>query len=140
MKNTTVYESVTKNFETGEISESQRVIRKVINKDKFVRTYIEDICKLAKCTGAEQSIILASLQFVDYESNELIINSGRRKEIAENAGIKDSTFNVNLGRLISKNIIVKIKGRLFLNPRLFFFGSDIDREKVLKLTLNYELI
>ena len=140
MNKKTIYESVKMNFETGEIQESQRIIKKTVTQEKFRRTYVADICKLAKCTGAEQSIILASLQFVDYETNELMINTGRRKIIAATANIKDSTFNVNLGRLIAKNIIVKIDNILYLNPRLFFYGSDIGREKVLNLTLKYEMV
>jgi hypothetical protein len=135
--NKVVFESNTVDTSTGEILSSTKIIKRELSRDKFLRVYIDDICKLAKCCGAETSIILASLQFVDYSTNEIVINSTRRKQIAESAGIKDSTFNVNLGRLIKKNIIVKIDNIHYLNPRLFFFGSDIDRENILKLTLEY---
>ena len=45
MNKKTIYESVKMNFETGEIQESQRIIKKTVTQEKFMRTYVADICK-----------------------------------------------------------------------------------------------
>jgi hypothetical protein len=43
-------------------------------------------------------------------------------------------------RLVKKNILIKESNAAYLlNPKLFFFGTDIDREKLFELNIRYEI-
>ena len=105
----------------------------------FVRTYIEDIGILAKCNKSEQSVILCSLKYLDYGTNELLLTPARRKELCDCAGLKLNTVNMAVSTLYKKNIFIKKDGSTFLNPKLFFYGTDIDREKQFQLIVNYTI-
>ena len=62
------------------------------------------------------------------------------KLLSEATGIKlDSIYSL-IGRLIIKGILIKDdENIIYLNPKLFFFGSDIERNKVLEFVLRYEI-
>jgi len=121
----TLYESKTLDYETGEIKSSTWVRGKKLSQESFVRTYIGDIGILAKCSGSEVSIVLCSLQYVDWETNEIVLTSQRRKEVADCGNLTMNTVNNGISRLVKKNIFIRHEGKLILNPKLFFFGSDL---------------
>ena len=135
----TLYETKTLDYETGEIKSSTWVRGKKLSQESFVRTYIGDIGILAKCSGSEVSIVLCSLQYVDWETNEIVLTSQRRKEVADCGNLTMNTVNNGISRLVKKNIFIRHEGKLILNPKLFFFGSDLGRTKLFELKLQYEL-
>ena len=137
---TIVYSKETQDFKTGEITEREIFRRQVANKEQFVRAYIEDIGALAKCSGAEQSFVLCSLKYLDYATNEFILTVDRRKDICACAGIKLNTANSAVTRLVKKNILIrKSENTYILNPKIFFYGKDIDRATVLKAVIVYTI-
>lgn len=144
MTTRTVYQKDNIDFTTGEVTSTSRIIKKEIKKETFLMCYIEDICTLAKCPQSEVAIVLGCLKYIEYNTNELVLTAARRKEIAQDINIKDNTFKMGMSRLYKRNIFVKLGEpgyeRIYLNPRLFFKGSDLERENVLTLTLQYNLI
>lgn len=135
-----VFQRDTIDAETGELVNSVRVIKRSVTQESFIRAYVEDICKIVKCTGAEMAIILCSLKYINYNTNEFNVNKNRRNEISEMAGISKNTFNCSMHKLYRKNIFIKHdNGNIYLNPRLFFFGSDVKRSEILKLTISYDI-
>lgn len=134
-----VYSHTCEDFTTGEIKERTFIKKEVKNQEMFVRTYIEDIGALAKCSGAEQSVILCCLKYLDYNTNELILNKQRRNEICECGGLKLNTVNTAISRLYKKSIFVKHEDRVYLNPKLFFYGSDIARNQLFELKIQYQI-
>ena len=140
MSKKVVFQRDTIDADTGELINTVRVIKRSVTNESFIRAYVEDICKIVKCTGAEMAVILCSLKYIDYNTNEFHINKNRRNEITELAGITKNTFNCCMYKLYKKNIFIKHEnGNIYLNPRLFFFGSDVERSKILKLTIMYEI-
>jgi hypothetical protein len=135
----TVYSHHELDYETGELKTSTWVRSKKLNTDNFVKTYLQDIGALAKCSKAEMSIVLCCLQYVDWDTNEILLTSQRRKDLCDCGGLTFNTINVSIPRLIKKNIFIKHEGKLMLNPNLFFFGTDLGRTKVYELKLRYEL-
>lgn len=134
----TIYTQTVIDPETGEVIPTKWITRKVKNTDVFIRTYIEDIGALAKCSGAEQSVIWCSLKYIDYNTNRLFIDTNRRKEFSECGGISINTVHSAIQRLVKKNILIKESNVSYLlNPSLFFFGTDLEREKVFDLTIRY---
>lgn len=106
-----------------------------------VKTYIENMSVLAKCKGAEISIVLATLPLLEYGTNRLHISPIVREQICTTASIKLNTLNAGIAQLVKKNILIKEGSATYLlNPALFFFGSDLDRSKVFELTIQYKII
>lgn len=136
----TIYTENTLDIDTGEVIPKRWITRKVENTEMFIRTYVEDIGSLAKCSGAEQSVILCCLKYLDYNTNRLYLDKQRRLEICKCSGIKENTVNTVIPRLVKKNILIKESNAAYLlNPKLFFFGTDISREKLFDLNIRYEI-
>lgn len=128
------------NYETGEVIEKEIYRKQVANAEQFIRMYLEDIGALAKCSGAEKGVILCSMKYIDYATNEFILTPERRKDICNCGDIKPDTVSTAISRLQKKHIIIKKSGSTYiLNPKLFFYGKDIDRATVLKATIAYEI-
>lgn len=140
MSTKTVYTQNTLDVTTGELQEKVWITKKVENKEMFIRTYVDDICRLAKCNRSEQSFILASLKYLDYNTNELILTASRREWIANIGNMKMNTLNIAVSTLYKKGILIKVNKETYLNPKLFFFGSDIERNKCFALVIKYEII
>lgn len=116
-------------------------ITKTVNRDCFFLTYCQDLGSLLKCSNGEKDFIIAclTLRYVTFDTNELVLNIGRRKEIAEKIKCSvGSLYNI-VSSLKKKNIIVEHNYKMFLNPKLFFFGSEVERQKMLVLSINYEI-
>ncbi len=135
----TIYTNETQDLQTGEVITRQFITRNVKNTEMFVRAYIEDIGSLAKCSGAEQSVVLCCTKYLDYDTNQLVLTPDRRQEICECGNLTINTVNSAISRLYKKNILQRVEGKIFLNPKLFFFGKDIEREKMFKLEINYSI-
>lgn len=133
-----IYTRDTINADTGEL-QTKEIFRKVVSSpEMFIRTYIEDIGALAKCSKAEQSTILCCLKFIDYGTNEFFLNKQRREEVSKCADLKLNTVHTAISRLQSKNILIKkSNSEYILNPKIFFYGKDIDRATVIKATMTY---
>lgn len=135
-----VYTKTSEDYTTGEVLSRTWVKRECKDRDAFARVYMEDIGALAKCSGAEQSVVLCCINYIDYNTNELILNSQRRKEICTCGNLKLNTVNSSISRLYRKNIFIRNEGKTFLNPTLFFYGSDIERDRLLELRIQYKIL
>jgi hypothetical protein len=126
---------------TGELLESTSAVitKSKLNKKSFVKTFVDDLSLLCKCTRAESSVIWSCLQFIDYRSNEILLTSNRRKEISENSDLSINTVNQSVCKLKKKNILVSDNGKLFFHPNLFISCNEETASKVYELTLRYEL-
>lgn len=134
-----IYTKTQVDHSTGEVKESTFLTKKMVNTEQFIRTYVEDIGMLAKCSGAETSVVLCALKYLDYNTNEIVLNSDRRASIAECGNLKLNTVNTAISRLYKKNIFVKENKKTILNPKLFFYGTDLERYSKFKLSINYEI-
>lgn len=135
----TVYTQTELDKETGELIPTRWITRKNLNQEQFIRAYIQDIGALAKCSGAEVSTILCSLEYLEFNSPKIILNPERRKSICECANISTNTFNSALSRLTKKNLLVKTGYNTYeLNPKLFFYGDDLTRDQLI-ISIKYEV-
>ena len=128
----------TQDFRTGEIVTKEVFTKHVENKEQFIKTYVQDLGHLAKCSGAEQSVVLCALKYLDYDTNELILTQTRREDIATCGNMKFNTVNTSISRLVGKNFLIR-KGtnHYILNPKIFFYGKDMERAKIVKATITY---
>lgn len=135
---TNIYTKDIVDMETGEVATREIYRKQVANQEQFVRAYIEDIGALARCSSADKSVILCSLKYLDYATNELILTPQRRNELASCGGLSPNTINSSICKLVKKNILIKKSGSTYiLNPKIFFYGKDLDRATVIKATITY---
>ena len=125
--------------DTGEVKQSTWIRTKRMPVESFLRAYVQDIGVLAKCSKAEISTVLCCLKYVEWNSNELFLNKKRREEVAECGGLTFNTVNCSISRLVKKRILLKVDGRLLLNPIYFFFGSDLGKLNTVNLILQYHI-
>jgi|SRR5579863_3576617 len=135
-----LYRAQTVDHTTGEVTETVTVTKEVKSTGKFLLAYVEDIGKLIGCTKGEIGIVLACLQFVDYNTNELVLTPGRRTKICDLTGMTKDSFYTTVGRLYKKNILIREKDSVYLNPKLFFCGKDLDKDKWFSLHLDYRIL
>jgi len=135
---TNIYTKDTVDMQTGEVATREIYRKQVANQEQFVRAYIQDIGALAKCSGAEQSVILCILKYLDYNTNEFILNTERRAAICDCGEMKLNTVHSAIMRLAKKNLIIrKAENTYVLNPKIFFYGKDLDRATVVQATITY---
>lgn len=136
----TVYTENLIDQETGEIIPRRWITKKQTNIDHFMRTYVEDIGILSECSGCERTLVLAILKYVEYKTNKIFLDTQRKEEICKTWNIKRNTFNTAISRLCKKEILFRSSNVAYtLNPQLFFYGPDIEREKVFELVIRYQI-
>jgi hypothetical protein len=125
--------------DSGELTPIRTFERKYESVDAFFKMYIDDIAPFIGCTNAEKNILacLAALKFVEYNTNEIVLNAYRRTQLAQMAHLKALSLNNSMSRMLKKKIFIKDKGRLLLNPKYFFVGEEIERSKIIRLLFEY---
>lgn len=126
---------------TGEIIKLTVVNKKTKNREHFVITYCQDLGALLKCSKGQVDLLIGiiNLKFMEFETNEVILNSSRRAELSEKTGLTlSSIYNLTIA-LKKKNILVENNGKIYLNPKLFFYGSELERTKMFSLSIDYTI-
>lgn len=128
----------------GVIINENRVFKKEVkSKEQFVQTYIRDVGVLLQCTKGQIDLLICIMknQFIEFDTNEVILNSVRRKLLSECSGIKvSSIYSLFVGLKSKKVIVTDDKGKDYLNPNLFFFGSELARDRMFSLKINYTIV
>lgn len=134
-----VYKKEEFNYETGEHKKSTVIRATKVSSEVFLRLYTRDISVLYGCSNAEKNILISlwDLKFVIWDTNEVVLNSQRRKEIVALLSISPNTLNCSISRLTKKNVLIRVGEKLYLNHHLFFFGTDLGRMTTAELTLQY---
>lgn len=82
---------------------------------------------------------MINLGYIEYETNEVVLNLPRKQNLCSCADINIRSMHNSLYRLIKKNIIVRTGKKMVLNPKLFFYGKESDREKMFELKIKYKI-
>ncbi len=116
-------------------------VDKVSRTDTHFRIYDEGQDALIKCNNSEKNLIfgIIKLGLVAKNTNEILLNKARREQISKCAGVDVRSLQNSLYRLIKKNLIVRHKGIMLLNPKLFFSGDEKERNKLFELRIQYHL-
>lgn len=135
----TIYSLLQVDHQTGEVMKSKTITRRVQNVEHFVKAYVADMTAIINCSNSEKNLILCIIRegFIEYETNEIVLNMPRKLKVSECAGITLRSMHNSLYRLIAKNIIVRYEKKLILNPCLFFSGSEMERDKLFELKIQY---
>ncbi len=127
--------------EGGEVTYTKTIERSIVSPDKFFKTYLDDLGAIIKCSNAEKNFILCCTfhKFIEYETNEIVLTKARRAIVGTCSEINERSVQNIFYRLIAKNIIIKHKDSFYLNPSLFFTGTEMAREKMFGLQMKYKI-
>jgi len=130
------------NFKTGEITEEETLnVIKLPKEEDYVKIYIKHINYLNNLPNGIDTIIYALLKRINYD-NEIYINNHLKKKIAEEIGLKVSTINMYITKLVNNDILIRIdRGVYILNP--IFYGKGkwkdiLELRKKLEITIEYQ--
>lgn len=125
----------------GNVLENTNLFVQGVSYQLFVKMMFNEIGVLAKCSKAEQSVVLCCTQWLEFDTNEIILTPSRRDDICKCGGLTKNTVNITIAHLYKKNIFIKNKEKkkTYLNPRLFFYGKDFLSGNILTLVNTYKL-
>ena len=109
---------------TGEIKEEQtsRTI-KLPKEEDYVKLYIKHINYLNQIPEGLDTIIYALLKRINY-SNQIVINSAIKRQIAQEVGKSFNTVNQYITKLVKHDILIRIDtGVYVLNPIIYGKGQ-----------------
>lgn len=136
-----IFKAIEYDADGGEVTRQKIITKKTKSVEHFIQTYVKDIGILLKCTKGQINLLICIIKngFISFDTNELILNGQRRQALAECSNIKlNSIYSLIVG-LKGKNVIVSSNKRDYMNPNLFFFGSDMAREKMFTLKIDYKI-
>ena len=122
---------------TGEvISSTQQVYAKEVE-DDYIKVYVNTISSLHNVKGAAAATMFEMLSLLGYE-NRIILAPSIKKQMAENAGIKQNTIEHNLAALCKAGLLVKEATNIYsVNPHFAGRGKWKDiKENRLAIPLN----
>lgn len=140
MNKNTIFQENIADVLTGELTTKRWITKTQVKRQDFVLMYTQDMAKLKGLTNAEYRILIVLNKYIEYNTNAFYLNKLRREELANETGAKYNTVNQSISRLIKRNLLHKLSNNTYqMNPQLFFKGEEIERSKLLELTIQYQI-
>jgi hypothetical protein len=118
----------------GEITEETTSVSFNYGKEPdYIKVYLDNIVVLAEIQGWISKVLYELIKGVTYANKGqfIIINSGYKRIVAENLGIKQQSVTNAVNQLSKKNILIKKETGVFLlNPQFFGRGEWKDISKI----------
>lgn len=130
------------NHETGEITAEQTETITILPKEPpYIKVYLEDIAKIQDLPSGSTNLLYELLKMMNYESNEIFLNSALKRRIAEKLGIKNlKSIDNALTQFHQRNVLIRVdRGIYMANPNLFGKGTwqQVHRLRRLSVRLIY---
>jgi hypothetical protein len=130
-----VYQKETKDFQTGEIVQTEREIQ-IPKEPDFVKLYLNDLVLLKEVPQWVSRILYSLLKHMNYQ-NEIVLNSSIKKRIAADLGIIPKTIDNALVTFVKKSILMRQEVGVYkANPYLFGKG-DWNNIRKIRLQVEY---
>ena len=113
---------------------SQNVI--VEREPDYVKLYIRDILRLNDIPKSGNEVLLAILRRMNY-SNDIILISSIKKEIAEELGIKEITLRKAIELFVEKSILLRRDRSVYIINPYFFGRGKWEEIKKIRLLIEY---
>lgn len=132
------------NSETGEVTtKSTTTVSKVPSQPEFIKLYLRDILYLSDLQTNQSGLLFQLLMRMNY-TNEIVLNSHVKKEIAKQLNISTGTIDNNLSKFVEGKILERIgRGVYTANPYLFGKGDWAEifqnRESKISLSIDYDV-
>lgn len=130
-----VYEKETKDFQSGEVVQTEREVQ-VPKEPDFVKLYLNDIVLLKEIPQWVSGVLYSLLKHMNYQ-NEIVLNSSIKKRIAADIGIVPKTIDNALVTFVKKGILTRQETGVYkANPYLFGKG-DWNNIRKIRLQVEY---
>jgi hypothetical protein len=141
-------QSVTKNIvdpDTGEMTliETEKLHKVTLsNVEEFFQIYCKILAPLYELKYADDiKLLIKFCEIATFNTGEVLLPAPRRKEICEEMNLQSSNMSKCIKRLKEKQLIDGDRGVYVINPKLFWKGTQKEREKLLQsksLKLTFE--
>lgn len=147
MRNKKVYtEKVINNFvnaETGEVLSTDEQIKNhsitVPTKDNFAFMYAAVLGVIKDLSGRDIKVLTYCALHASVETNEMHLNKHVTEKIAESFESSYASIKNSIAALTNKNILISLGGGSYtINPKYYWKGTRVGRNKVLKYVLTLE--
>lgn len=137
------YEGQRVDKETGEILEYTKSVE-VIKQDlePFFLTYSKQIISLYSSAvfNATTKVLWKLMEYAEYNTGVVLINSRRRDEIVRMCGISKTSFYRSIDELENIGIITKDKGAYIITENMFWKGDRKAREELKNAKLKVSFV
>lgn len=123
--------------EDGIVKHEVKSLNVIVEKEPdYVKLYVRDILRLNDIPKSGNEVLFAILKRMNY-SNDIILISYVKKEIAEELGIREITLRKSIELFVEKSILLRKDRSIYIiNP--FFFGrGKWDEIKKIRLLIEY---
>lgn len=138
------HESTTVDKETGEIITTNKTYSIKTDPENFYMTYIESLASFFKIgTILDVKVLVKFCTIAEYNSGRVLVTSEVRKEIMEFLNIDKYRLSRSIKQLRELNLITGDYGTYYLDPAVFWKGTNSMRRSLLKkkqlsITINFE--
>lgn len=138
------YESIERKVDhlSGEVIESKSIVKRRVEANKFIKVYLEDLSAVLGLTSQTEFKVLYKLwELSEWGTNEVLIYKEVKEKMGEEVGKSSSGISNSIASLTKKGLLKNVaRMKYILNPLLFFKGDDIQKGKVLKVYLEYQIV
>lgn len=134
-----IYQVETKevvDLETGEVGTIETVKKQKISFDSepFYMVFIDYVAPLYKLSNATSKNVLAWMcNKATFNTGEISLSSKDRMDLMQELNIKKTTLSNTLKELTDKKLIAGGKGSYTINPKIFWKGDLLSRNKILEV-------
>jgi len=128
--------------QTGETQVIEQEFTRVVNKDKFIQVFLEDMRPLMGIKGkSELRVLMILWQMAEYDSNKLILIKDTKETIAKKAGYTYGGVSNAIAKLVKQKVLLRHNTSVYyINPIYFFKGSNKSRKDCFRVLVEYKLV
>lgn len=128
--------------ETGEVITTSKTFNIKVNQDEFYMVYIENMAGFFNLKSVvEMKVLTKFCMMADFNTGRVLLPSGLRLDLLKFLDISSQQLTNAIRHLKENELLEGDKGTYYINPVIFWKGSNDVRNTLLKtgkLTLNVE--
>jgi len=138
------HESTSIDRETGEIVTTNKTYSIKTDPENFYMTYIESLASFFKINNIlDVKVLVKFCAIAEYNSGRVLVTSEVRKEIIEFLNIDKYRLSRSIKQLKEIGLITGDYGTYYLDPDVFWKGTNsmrrsLIKKKQLSITINFE--
>jgi hypothetical protein len=128
--------------DTGEITTTSKTYNVKVNYDEFYMVYIENMASFFNLKSlVEIKVLTKFCMIADFNTGRVLLPAGLRIELLKFLGISSQQLTNAIKHLKENELLDGEKGTYYINPMVFWKGSNDTRNELLKtgkLVVNVE--
>jgi len=125
------YESTTMD-DQGKIVVSTKSYKVGVNIEPFFATFTREDHRLYRLTATQYQIMIYLCKKMKLDTGEVDITPSDRKKMMAFFDVSKGAISLGLAGLLKAKILAGKSGEYYINPELFWKGSPVKREELVK--------